>query len=163
MKRKLLALVLPALMVVTLCFSPAAAEDKSAGWVKAMEIHAGLKGLSPLAGCEFKLDAYTPADGTFSAQADIPEKELRDFIEGLWQASQSVSTAAFSRATWDEGRGRKEVEDIAQLDLSHLWQIRWTYYYDAGPQSKIQGSAKHMVITIDDKRTVSFMVMPDRN
>ena len=166
MKRKLLALVLPVVMAIGLCFSPAAAEDKSADWVKAMEIHAGLKGLAPIAGCEFTLGQmgqYAPANGTFTSQTDIPQQALMDFIMGLYEASKSVSASGISDLTVrNEMNGvKRPLEDIAQFKLGEFDQIGWSYAYDAGAQSKIQGSAKYVLITIDNARSVSFQVGED--
>ena len=166
MQRKLFALVLLAVILTALCFSPAAAEDSGADWVKAMEIHAGLKDLTPLAGCEFKLGQmgqYAPANGVFTSQANIPQQALMDFTMRLYEASKSVSTSGISDLTVRNVMNgvKRSLEDIAQFKLDEFDQIGWSYAYDAGAQSKIKGSAKYVLITIDDVRSVSLQVGED--
>ncbi len=165
MKLKNIAHVFLLAMVITFGISSAslAEEDGGAAWVKAMETHTGLKGLTPLAGCTFTLSKYTQANGDFIAQADISEKALIDFIMQLWNASKSVSTSdIFKIEIRNELNGSKrEINDITEFEIGKMDQIGWSYSYDAGAQSKIKGSAKYLLVTINNARSVSFQVGSD--
>ena len=166
MKRNIFAQFFLAAVVIAFGFSSVAkaAEDGGAAWVKAMEAHAGLKDLAPIAGCMFTLDEYTVADGTFTSQTDIARQSIMDFITQLWEASKRVSKSGISGVETQEKKTevQRQIEDIAQVDINQIRQIRWRYDYDAGSGSKIRGSLKRMIITIDDSRNVSFQIAQQR-